>query len=441
MVRWLVALAVIAACGPAAQPLGHPETAVALDDGGAIVVWRSTDKGKHRVLRVDATGKQVWQQPLDGMPLRVLVEKSVVVVRHAHVERYGEGDQAIAAFEIADGAPRWDTELRAYREARGAEGTPILPPYLDAVATARFLVFWAGDGKGENVFAYVVAPETGAVAASVPTNADDAGAPVVIGDVVITHSEGHAWILLADPGLEEKLATGGRGCAHRGDYVTIVGTQLVSLARGDQTKRTVLLDPAPTGRLAACGTVGDRLVLTVVDSAGTRIVVGDKVLELHDEEAFQIDEDAERHASGPLMGELPRFTPYVVNPSIDSMHLRMLDLAGPAIAWDAPPDPLASSTAMFRVGTRWYTFFDGFVTVLDGETGEPLAGAVAKEDEGIGALKPAAVGGGRVWLTGKRPAPLSAPSLAALDAATLAPVFARRIDVLDLTEETRATLR
>lgn len=447
MPRWLLLIGALAGCSSSTRPVGFAETAVALDDGGAIVLWRDAGQGQDRVIRVDAAGKRVWDRPLDGIPQRLLATEGVIVaaevvaVRHVHVDRYGEGHQAIAAFALADGAPRWDTELVGYHEARGADGTPMPPTYLDAMIVGTRLIAWAGDARGADLHAYVIDVATGKVTASVPSALDEPGAPVVVGDRVITHaSGGKVEVVDVAAGTATPVDTRGRGCASGGDYVTLEDDRLTAWPGGDPSGRRTIAAGFALDRLVTCGRHGDTLIVVaptnvlITDLAG---VVRHTIALDH---PFQIDEDAERFGVGPLQGELPRFVPFVsVSPSGDA-HLRVLDVEAGAVAWDGPDDPLGQMRTLVRAGADWYLALDGEITRIDGATGEPAATIAASHDDGLDPLRPPAIGGGRLWLTSPFRGPIDQLEAASLDATTLGPAFTRRIRVLELTEEGRAVL-
>lgn len=446
MARWLWPLVALAGCASPAGPVGHAETVAALDDGAAIVLWRDDGKGQDHLVRVDGAGKRAWDTKLDGLPRLTppIVAGDLVLVRHHHVTSYGVGQQAIAAYAVADGKRRWDVELAAYTGARGAGGTPVPPTYLDVTVVEDKLVVWTGNELGRDVGA-VILDRGGQIVARAQAGIDDPGTPVVVGTRVITHSGRQISILDTATGGVQQAEIAGRGCAVKDDYVVLDDPTLIALPGGDPAKRVTLAMPfrpdvSDPQVMVSCAQHAGRLVAAVIRPDAADVVIGDKVVPMPEAE-LSIDEDAERYGVGPFQGELPRFMPFVAEPSSgDRSHLRVLDLEAGAIAWDAPYDPLAAMTTLFRAGTSWYLALDGEVKRIDGATGEPVAGAYASHDDGLGTVRPASLAGGRLWLTAKFKGPLDQMAIAALDAETLAPVFTRRIEVHDLTAESRAVL-
>jgi len=450
MPRWLVTIVALAGCGSPAGPVGSAETAAALDDGGAIVLWRDAGKGADRIVRVDASGKRVWDRAIDGLPRLTppIVDGDQVLVRHHHVARYGVGSQAIAAFALEDGTPRWDTDLDDYVDARGPNGTPIAPAYLDVTLVGDRIVAWVGDEHGLHLGAAIL-DHAGKLEHRAAASDGEPGAPVVVGTRVITHAGGLRQIVDAAGGASARFEGDGRGCAFGDDYVFVEGDALVARRGGDPSARRTLAQPFhPVGAadgqqiLVTCGRHGDALVLAILVAEGAYVVVADaagavrRVIDL-EEDGFSIDEDAERYALGPLQGELPRFVPYVADPSGENPHLRVLDLEDGKIAWEGPNDLFATMQTLFRADDDWYLSLDGAITRIDGGTGEPAASMVADHDDGIGALRPHAIGGGRVWLTAPFKGPIDQLAITALDGKTLAPVVTRRIEVADLSQEAR----
>ncbi|MBE7449724.1 MAG: PQQ-binding-like beta-propeller repeat protein [Kofleriaceae bacterium] len=471
----MIALAVLAAliatlavCRDRRQPDVFILALQPLDDRSAIVIYQHR---KHEsVARVDDRGRTLWSSPLAGVPSTIspyngiAVSADVVTVRYAHVRDSDPVDHAVAGFSLKDGALVWDTILTPYQPTSPPAGRhPETPPYTIALPVAEGLVAqWASDGSSAWLFA--VDARTGRVVSRQP--AADAASPDVLGTRVIVNEPGQTVVYDATGATPIwKLPAWFRGCAVADEYVTMTyetvegDRKLVALRDGDPaTRREIAVPPGHRSpQLHSCGRYRDRLVLLMKTDTHSKSggrsqvwIVDSQGALLH---AIDLGEDLMVETywtrkiyprAAPLAGELTRFAPYVhVRPDLrgaGESRLLMLDLEAGKIAWTAPTD---AYQALFRADEHWYMFRPApspTLSVFDGRTGEFVA-AVRIEGPGrIGDLAPYHVVSGRVWVYSDARGRASRPSIAVLDATSLAGAFQRGVHIEDVTSAVREQL-
>jgi hypothetical protein len=454
---------------------GRPEqgwivSLAAIDADSAVVVWRANyDEGPSRswVGRVDGNGRTTWVRQLPDLAFSVgpgnglIVAGDVVAVRYGHHEGYKAIDHAVAAFALRDGRPLWDVTLTP-DHGQFESGLPL---YHSALVTDHGrIAVWAAAGGSATLF--VLDAATGAVVSRLPA-AGDSYAAVAFGTRIVTHHVNETTIFDTAGGAPpHHLDTTYEGCTIGEDYVAIEDDALVAYHGADPTARRVIaapFRPIPEvwSRLRRCGRYRDRLVLLIETSRRelrddrTFVVIADaagQVLHAIDLGRDMLSDGPSSVAKrdprrAPLGGELTRFAPYVQRTYEDgtsTTRLIMLDLERGVIAWAGPRDDDLIHMSLFRGGDRWYAhwpYLSRILATFDGNTGELAAAARLHDHRGIADVQPAHVAGGRVWVAGGAWTTFGAAQIAVLDAATLAPTFARGVEVTDLTAVMREALR
>jgi hypothetical protein len=131
----------------------------------------------------------------------------------------------------------------------------------------------------------------------------------------------------------------------------------------------------------------------------------------------------------------------------DSYRLVMIDLSRGRISWEMPlSEHYGLSYELFHDSRRWYLTLGAQMAVFDGTTGELVRAfsfKVADWDRhyGLGDLKPPHVAGGAIWIYSQGRHSGYAPPVTVIDAETLQPRFAVGIDVVDIADDLRASIR
>lgn len=455
---------------------------VAIDDDTAVVTWRANygdDPSRSWVGRVDGRGRTKWVRPVPDLQYSVgpgsgiIVAGDVVAIRYGHHHDYQATDHAIAAFSLRDGRPLWDVTLAPYQPTKfegGGTSSPSLPLYQrDLPLDDGRIAVWADDGRGQSLF--VLDAATGAVLSRRPSTGTTY-ATVAVATRVVTHHVDQTKIFDgASDAPPHTLMVRYEGCVIGDEYVALerddAGGSLIALRGADPAARRVIARPfQPLGaspvRLRRCGRFRDHLVLLVQTSSDddgmerTYVLITDmegQLLHTVDlgrdtlwDGPSSVHKRYPQHA--PLAGELPRFAPYVQSTyggdEPGSTRLIMVDLARGEIAWAGPADDALIHMTVFRAGERWYTFWPNsswILSAFDGSTGELSAAVQLRDYHGIAALEPVHVAGDRVWVAGGTWTAFDAAQIAVLDGATLAPTFARGVEVTNVTAQVRQGLR
>jgi outer membrane protein assembly factor BamB len=464
-------------------PKGFIVRMQAVDDG-AVLVWRMNyEDGPARgwVSRVDAKGETRWWQPLPDVPLTgdgLQVGDGVVAVRYSHRIRHRSEDQALVAFSVDDGQPRWDRVL--YPPVDGGEA--MLKTYTNARFVGGALIEWVSRPYAPSKES---TPDDRLISLDPRTGAQNwerqqkrEGPPpqsvVTVGDRVLVHTLFEHASFAVGNGEPTGFGSRGSGCVVDRDYVTIQSDHdetrsLVAFGGGDPAARRVIASPfAPAGSAGAylilrrCGTYGDRIVL-VIDvehhNDGTQssrlVVITDRAgnilhtIELpadYDWDSQSIAKTDYEHAS--LAGTLTRFVPFISNAQGKTTVLRlyMLDLETGAIAWRGPEDEDLLRATVFRGTDHWYLISDFFsaspwVSVFDGATGKLVATKSAYSYNGLDDVLPAHIGGGKLWLASGEITPIDRPPIAILDANNLTPIAVHLVELADHTANQQERLK
>jgi len=439
-------------------------------DGGALVFWRyNPNRGDSRewVARFDTAGKLDWRRELPGLTSSraSLVIGDVVSVRYTRESEHGV-EQAVVAYGLGDGHLMWNTVLTS--DAKSRSDLDVLTPFLQVFSAGGNLIEQVIE-RGEPLthVLYTLQPSSGQILGHTPINTDmEPRDPLILGDRLILHDIGahvnvvdtsHGAAVTALHTSDVGVAT---GCVVGDDYITVADEgdlALVAFHQGDPASRRVLAKPfyAKNGVfiVRSCGRHADRLVFVIVEDllrghdSKTSIVLTDLNGTVLASIAmpFSTPWASETSMRSPdvraFSGSLPRFVPYLNGDDTKEhdlhLYLAMVDLEQARIAWVASK-PLELSDAIFHVGDRWYlnnSVTGGDLVEFDGATGQLIAAI-----HGGKALEPEHVAGGMLWLHRHSWGRLDRAELAAVDPKTLVPLFARGIEITDITKQARDRL-
>jgi hypothetical protein len=449
-------------------PEGFIVNLVALDDGTALVVWRANydhDPSREWLAHMSHTGALDWSRELPGLTAQhgVLVVGDVIAVRYTRIRGFDAIEDAVAGFARRGGEQIWDRML-----------SPLAPgTHQGAEPISFFPAFAAGGTLIEQVLAHgadsrvltAIDPRTGELLGKATLGSDEPVGPIAIGNRVVLHfNASQITVVDTSHGIAvTQVPVGGGGvrygCIIGDDYVAFDDTTaaLVGFRGADPASRHVIAHPfrPVDGYFTArtCGHQRDRMVFAIIEN-GVDHPASKTSIAIVDSHGAVISTIAMPFSSGwgqvnltqdpetfAFSGALPRFVPYL---SLDDTkrddrdaHLAMVDLEQASVSWVAKmafdlPDEV------FRHDDRWYldnSVTGGVVMAFDGTSGALVAAV-----DGGNPILPSHVAGGTLWRFSSDWSRLDKAPLAALDAKTLAPIFARGIAITDVTKQTRDAL-
>lgn len=458
------------------KPQGFIVALRALDQGGAVVLWRanySTRPARGWVSRVDAGGRLAWVRELpdvaqsNGGQDGLAVTRDVVAVRYSHGGGVLGRDHAVAAFALTDGAPRWDVVLTAFHPEKidgGDETEPGLDPYFAALGLGDRIFEQADDGT--RAWLYTLDAATGRIVGRHVTDWLSA-APVMVGNRLVRNRSYTAHFLDKTSGDELANLRMHGGCVVGDEYYAVIGdgaaASLIALPGGDPGAAHVILTPFhPIGppdalqQIVSCGSRGDHLVFLIstqitIDRDGpSAVVITDRTghvlhtIALPDGVRTAVGNDSgsmQYSETAPLAGTLPRFAPYVakVDGATIEIRLLMFDLDEGRIAWESPAEVELIVDHLFRAGDRWYLTapLGDVIMSFDGKTGRLDAAVRASAHDGVGDILAVHAADDALWLYTDEWTTFDRASITVLDGRTLRPRFARGVAITDKTADVR----
>jgi len=367
----------------------------ALDDGGALVIWREHSL-KHSIARLGTDARVQWSATLEGDAALFFRPDDGLVIGNGRVSvRTHRGDDAglylqVESFSLLDGS-RWTARLGVVPD----EGDlPRMPGYVVGGQLYEASVAFETDVRRDSLVTFDLG--TGAEIRRVPLPFEPRRSVIGANDVLL---RGAASDALVSASGDVRVLERGDGCVLEDRYWRLLQSapERYTLATADQpTSLSLDLGPGVV-TLEHCARYREHFVLLLGRKPPDQRYR--RELWVVRQDGSVIGNVVDATLPSQMAATLPRFVPILRESPV--AELVMIDLQEGRVAWQRPVEASVILGDPFRSGDRWYITNKSAqpeLAVFDGTTGRVIAVRRLEAKHGIEPPKPNNVSEKGLWL-------------------------------------------